>query len=93
MIAPLSGIYLLKPLPDGSTPAIERVPLGSAAALLDRNLYRRRLSDHLGDRSARFGQIARLLATVPIYLFSRSVGVADNPRALDCLEAHWNTGR
>ncbi|WP_162254013.1 hypothetical protein [Sphingomonas sp. Root1294] len=86
---PLRAIYMLAPLPAGSDPTIELLPLGHAAFALDRHGYRRNLSAQIGDRARKLEQMARLLGSVPVYLFSRSPAQGDNPRSVTLLKEHW----
>jgi len=86
---PLRGIYLLEALPAGDAPSVELLPPGRAAFALDHHRYRRILSNHIGDMAQRFGQMARLVDSVPVYLFRRPVALDDNARTVACLKAHW----
>lgn len=90
-VLPLRGIYLLESLPERADPIIELLSPGKAAVMLDHQRYRRLLANQINDVSQRFALMAELVDRVPVYVFRRSVAVADNARSVACLKAHWES--
>jgi len=93
---PLAAIFLLGSRPVGSHPAgsaaaparIERLSHVDAAPLLRDVVFRSSLASHMGRDAALFGQIAVLLARVPVFLLERSLGFDRLSETVAAVQAH-----